>query len=63
MQAAAFGKPLTPLLYLHGANDGCMQAGFADRVAKVLPPGSRVQVVPDAGHFLHLEKPAEVSGS
>ena len=60
MQAAAFGKPLTPLLYLHGADDGCMQAGFADRAAKVLAPGGKVRVVPDTGHFLHLEKPAEV---
>lgn len=61
MQAAAFGEPLTPLLYLHGADDGCMQSGFADRAEKVLPPGSEAHIVPDAGHFLHLEKPEAVS--
>jgi len=27
----------------------------------VLAPGSRVVSVPDAGHFLHLEKPGEVN--
>jgi pimeloyl-ACP methyl ester carboxylesterase len=49
-----------PLLQLHGGRDGC-----------VLPPGDadarrfagpRVyEVVPDAGHFLHLEQPARLA--
>ena len=26
-----------------------------------LAPGSRVAVIDDAGHFLHLEKPGEVN--
>ncbi|PXW36032.1 UNVERIFIED_CONTAM: pimeloyl-ACP methyl ester carboxylesterase [Williamsia faeni] len=60
MRAAAFGAPLTPLLYLHGVNDGCMQSGFAERAAQVLPPGSESHVVADAGHFLHLERPEVV---
>jgi pimeloyl-ACP methyl ester carboxylesterase len=29
--------------------------------ARALAPGSRVVVVPDAGHFLHLERPDEVN--
>jgi pimeloyl-ACP methyl ester carboxylesterase len=45
----------TPLLQLHGARDGCIlpphdddSARFAERV---------LEVVPDVGHFLHLEDP------
>ncbi|MFC5181721.1 alpha/beta fold hydrolase [Actinomadura harenae] len=54
-----------PTLYLHGASDGCFGADalFADRDALTghLPPDSRAELVPDAGHFLHLERPDEVN--
>ena len=48
-----------PVLQLHGANDGC-----------ILPPGDRdarrfedrtYDVVPNVGHFLHLEDPAGIA--
>ena len=52
--------PRIATLYLHGADDGCMTAGFTPFVADVLPAGSEVAVVEHAGHFLHLEQPAEV---
>ena len=52
--------PRIPTLYLHGADDGCMTAKFASFVGAVLPAGSDVAVVQHAGHFLHLEQPAEV---
>src|SRR5579884_367845 len=40
-------------LYLHGQRDGCIGAEFARRAADFLGPGSVVEVLPDAGHFLH----------
>lgn len=61
LQAAGFDRVTTPLLYLHGITDGCMQAGFADRVEAALPPGSDVRLVQGAGHFLQLEQPDVVA--
>ncbi len=50
-----------PTLYLHGANDGCIAASLAARARPFLAPSSRMSVIDDAGHFLHLEKPDEVN--
>jgi pimeloyl-ACP methyl ester carboxylesterase len=47
-----------PTLYLHGARDGCMSAGLARGAERYLAPGSRMIVIEEAGHFLHLEQPA-----
>ncbi len=52
--------PRIPTLYLHGADDGCMTADFAPFVRSALPAGSEVAVVDGAGHFLQLERPADV---
>ncbi|CAJ1580534.1 alpha/beta fold hydrolase [[Mycobacterium] wendilense] len=52
--------PAGPMLYLHGADDGCMTADFTHWVDKVLPAGSRSAVVEHAGHFLQLEQPQRV---
>jgi pimeloyl-ACP methyl ester carboxylesterase len=57
-QAVARQAP-QPTLYLHGADDGCIAADLARRAGPLLPPGSRVVVLERAGHFLHLEQPAE----
>ncbi|GAA4090688.1 alpha/beta hydrolase [Nonomuraea soli] len=58
-QAAADAGPTAPLLYLHGERDGCMGAELTKDMS--LPEGSRVELLPDAGHFLHLERPREVN--
>ncbi|PXX01633.1 alpha/beta fold hydrolase [Mycolicibacterium moriokaense] len=50
--------PSVPTLYLHGADDGALGAEMLSNVAAHLPaPGSGYEVVPNAGHFLHLEQP------
>lgn len=50
-----------PLLVLAGAEDGCIPpAAFADAQAG-LAPGSQVAVVPNAGHFMHLDRPYEIA--
>jgi pimeloyl-ACP methyl ester carboxylesterase len=50
-----------PTLYLHGGGDGCIGVEVGARAAQFLGPGSLVEVLPDAGHFLHLERPEEVA--
>ena len=55
---AAAGRPT---LYLHGSADGCIAAELVGGAERLLPPGSRLTVVQDAGHFLHLEQPEEVN--
>jgi pimeloyl-ACP methyl ester carboxylesterase len=55
--------PRLPSLYLHGRDDGCMTAAFARWTQRVLPAGSDVAVVEQAGHFLQLEQPDDVAES
>ncbi len=52
-------SPVVPTLHLHGENDGCLGVGYAEAARRRLGD-DRVVVVPDSGHFLHLEKPAQV---
>jgi pimeloyl-ACP methyl ester carboxylesterase len=52
--------PRTRLLYLHGEQDGCMQAALARRGGEILPAGSSFELMPDVGHFLQLEDPGGV---
>jgi pimeloyl-ACP methyl ester carboxylesterase len=61
LQAATGTPPPQPTLYLHGADDGCMAVTLTEGTAEALSPGSRLEVVPGAGHFLHLERPDEVN--
>jgi pimeloyl-ACP methyl ester carboxylesterase len=50
-----------PTLYLHGARDGCIGVDLARDGERFLAPSSRMIVIDDAGHFLHLEDPAQVN--
>jgi pimeloyl-ACP methyl ester carboxylesterase len=60
-QATLDALPTHPLLYLHGADDGCLDVGYAEKAATTLAGLAEVVVVPDAGHFLQLEQPDVVN--
>jgi pimeloyl-ACP methyl ester carboxylesterase len=60
-QQAAGRQAPQPTLYLHGARDGCIGVDLARDAERFLAPSSRLVVIGDAGHFLHLEKPGEVN--
>ena len=60
-QDAAGRQAPQPTLYLHGAADGCVRVELARGAERLLAPSSRMVVIDDAGHFLHLEKPDEVN--
>lgn len=54
-------RPGAPVLYLHGAQDGCMGAEVGVRYAPRLPTGSRFELLPGSGHFPQLEDPERVN--
>ncbi|RRO16680.1 alpha/beta fold hydrolase [Saccharopolyspora rhizosphaerae] len=58
----ALAAPRTPLLHLHGGRDGALDPGFFPVAASRVSEPSRAALLPDAGHFLHLEDPVAVSG-
>lgn len=57
-QTGTLSIPPQPLLYLHGRNDGCKSPWAAENAGSVLTvPGSRAEMIADAGHFVQLEQP------
>jgi pimeloyl-ACP methyl ester carboxylesterase len=56
-QQAVVAPTTQPTLYLHGQDDGCVSAALGEGAEEHLGPGSARIVVPNAGHFLHLESP------
>lgn len=49
------------MLVLAGADDGCIPPTMYADAQRGLATGSRVYVVPAAGHFMHLEQPDAVA--
>ena len=63
-QQAVLGRPLPqPTLYLHGTQDGCigLDAETAQGVLRFVGTGSEVEMVEGVGHFMLVEKPADVN--
>jgi pimeloyl-ACP methyl ester carboxylesterase len=62
VQAKGAEVTAQPTLYLHGTTDGCMGLEVAEGARPFLTsPGSRMEVVEGAGHFLQLERPDVVN--
>ena len=49
-----------PSLYLHGENDGCIGANLCDGMENFFED-LQIKILPDCGHFLHLERPEKVN--
>jgi len=60
-EAALTSAGPQPTLYLHGNRDGCIDLALVRDAGRHLAAGSRMEVVEGTGHFLHVEKPAEVN--
>lgn len=50
-----------PTLYLHGDRDGCISVSMARGQSRYFEGTLIEETVPDAGHFLHLERPLDVN--
>jgi pimeloyl-ACP methyl ester carboxylesterase len=60
--APRVGLPPQPHLVLHGREDGCIDAVWAERtVGQLAHSSSRVAIVDEVGHFLHLEAPDRIA--
>ncbi|MGZ4675837.1 MAG: alpha/beta fold hydrolase [Acidimicrobiia bacterium] len=63
--AAAATAPIqVPTLYLHGIDCGCMLVRSANEelMRPFFPAGLDLRLIPDAGHFLHRDRPDAVNG-
>ena len=51
-----------PTRIVWGAHDNILSADHAEAIAAMIP-GAGVAVVPEAGHFLHIEKADELAAA
>ena len=51
----------TPLLYLHGADDGCIGVDAEREARRYLAGPYRFEILTGAGHFLAAERPVDVA--
>jgi pimeloyl-ACP methyl ester carboxylesterase len=59
--ARRLSQPITvPLLHIHGADDGCVLPPNVDDRHRFAAPHVR-KVLPDRGHFLHIEAPEAIA--
>lgn len=61
IQDATQQVPEQPTLYLHGTDDGCVGVEVAESARPLVGPHVTIEIVPDTGHFLHLERPDTVN--
>lgn len=52
---------MKPLLVLAGGEDGCVDVRHFTDAHESLAPGSKVEILARAGHFLHLDQPDTVA--
>jgi pimeloyl-ACP methyl ester carboxylesterase len=60
-QAASLLPTPKPTLYLHGRDDNCMLLSSMGSPLDFMADGSALEIVDDAGHFLHVERPEVVN--
>jgi pimeloyl-ACP methyl ester carboxylesterase len=59
----AAGPIVVPTMYLHGERDGCVDPEIAEDQEEHFSALFEMVKLADAGHFLHLERPAEVNAA
>ena len=50
-----------PAIMFHGRDDGCIGAETLAGMAELFPKGLKLELVPNAGHFVHQERPEHVN--
>jgi pimeloyl-ACP methyl ester carboxylesterase len=50
-----------PAIMFHGRDDGCIGAETLAGMAKLFPKGLKLELVPNAGHFVHQERPDHIN--
>ena len=61
LQTACFQVPTQPMLYLHGADDGCVGVEVAESARAMVPDHVRIEILDGCGHFLQVERADEVN--
>jgi pimeloyl-ACP methyl ester carboxylesterase len=62
LRGGVLARPVSvPVLYLHGARDGCIGSAMGDGQDALFTGLYERAIIPRAGHFLHLEAPDMVA--
>lgn len=56
------GLPMPFLAVLGGQTEAMGWGTEPEKVRPFLPPGGRLEILPDVGHFVHIEEPDHVAG-